>query len=662
MRSPIYYFGGKGKMVKNLLPLIPPHKIYVEVFGGGASLLFAKKPSPVEVYNDIDSDLVNFFRVLRDPEKFEQFYRKAVLTPYSREEYCFCRETFRECQDDIERAYRFFVTARMSFSGRILHGWSFTVTDSSRGMAGAVSKWLSCLDGLPDIHERLMRVQIEHDDFRKIIPRYDTLETFFYCLPESERVLDASWAFPHIGDVVPNMQLANANLVNVVFKRPAKEEIVEFTVMGLGRSFHIRCSLDHKILVYDGKMAFYKEARELRARDMVVLSTDFQVEADIPPYQNKKVKHGVRKPSNLQPDLKDLCRFIGFYLAEGHKQSGLVFSFGIDEYAYCEEVKNLAKRIFGIDAKIYKQCPHPTTCQVFVLGRDLKDWFDSVVLHNNAKEKMLADWVMKLDPQFQIEIIKYWLKGDGTLWKDMRVKEQAAFRRTGCRNKYKLVGTTASEKLAWQIYHMALRCKLHPCIKKRQRSFDVYFPAKEDVERLCGITIEGRACKRRHWTEYGLVTPVTSVQIVPFEGTMVDISTKHGHFLHLCGCVMHNCDPPYVPDTRRSGEYAHEMTLDDHRELVEMLLAIKGKAMLSGYRHEVYEPLERAGWQRIDYETACHAVGRTRGTGILGEGAARAKQPRVESVWLSPNAQAQRASHDKTQTLFELDKASCDDI
>jgi DNA adenine methylase len=79
------------------------------------------------------------------------------------------------------------------------------------------------------------------------------------------------------------------------------------------------------------------------------------------------------------------------------------------------------------------------------------------------------------------------------------------------------------------------------------------------------------------------------------------------------------------------------MTLDDHRELVEMLLAIKGKAMLSGYRHEVYEPLEQAGWQRIDYETACYAAARTRGTGILGDGAARAKQPRVESVWLSPN-------------------------
>ncbi len=183
LRSPIWWFGGKGNMVAKLLKLIPPHRIYVEPFGGGASLLFAKEPSPVEVYNDLDSGLVNFFRVLRDPEKFERFYRLAALTPYSREEYYFCRETWRDVQDDVERAYRWFVVARMSFSGSFGESWSFTVSFSRRGMSGATSKWLSALEQLPQVHERLMRVQIEHDDFRKIFPRYDTEETFFYVDP-----------------------------------------------------------------------------------------------------------------------------------------------------------------------------------------------------------------------------------------------------------------------------------------------------------------------------------------------------------------------------------------------------------------------------------------------------------------------------------------------
>ena len=116
LRSPIWYVGGKGMMVQKLLHYIPPHRTYVEVFGGGASLLFAKEPSPVEVYNDIDSGVVNFFRVLRDKEKFKKFYEKVVLTPYSREEHYYCRNTWRDCADDIERAYRWFVMVRQGFA------------------------------------------------------------------------------------------------------------------------------------------------------------------------------------------------------------------------------------------------------------------------------------------------------------------------------------------------------------------------------------------------------------------------------------------------------------------------------------------------------------------------------------------------------------------
>lgn len=81
------------------------------------------------------------------------------------------------------------------------------------------------------------------------------------------------------------------------------------------------------------------------------------------------------------------------------------------------------------------------------------------------------------------------------------------------------------------------------------------------------------------------------------------------------------------------------MTREDHEELVEILLSVQGKVMLSGYKNDVYARLEEAGWHRVDYHTACHAVGKTRATGIQGEGAAMKQQPRVESVWLNPQAQ-----------------------
>jgi len=183
LRSPIRWFGGKGHVAKKIVQFFPPHRIYVEPFGGGASLLFAKQPSDVEVYNDLDSGLVCLFRVLRDPRKFALFYEKVCWTPYSREEYEHCRDTWEDCEDEIERACRFFVIARQSFGGKAYRGWGSVITTSTRGMAETTSKWLSILHLLPAIHERLLRVQIEHNDFRTILDRYDTPETLFYCDP-----------------------------------------------------------------------------------------------------------------------------------------------------------------------------------------------------------------------------------------------------------------------------------------------------------------------------------------------------------------------------------------------------------------------------------------------------------------------------------------------
>lgn len=100
-------------------------------------------------------------------------------------------------------------------------------------------------------------------------------------------------------------------------------------------------------------------------------------------------------------------------------------------------------------------------------------------------------------------------------------------------------------------------------------------------------------------------------------------------------------DPPYHPGTRKTLDaYAVEPDHDHHVRLVETLLALKGRAVLSGYAHPVYRPLEDAGWRRIDFETVCYAAGRWRGSGLQGKGAAMAKVKRVESVWLSPAAQA----------------------
>ena len=180
MKGPIGWLGGKYWMVKHLLPLIPPHTTYVEPFGGGAQLLFAKPPSKIEVYNDIDKGLVNFFRILRD--NFDKLQRLLILSPYSRNEYHQCLDTWEGVEDPVERARRWFVVCRQSIGGMFGGGWGFSV-GRGENKTSIARKWVNAIDGLPEVVERLRRVQVECYDFRKIFELYDTLGTLFYVDP-----------------------------------------------------------------------------------------------------------------------------------------------------------------------------------------------------------------------------------------------------------------------------------------------------------------------------------------------------------------------------------------------------------------------------------------------------------------------------------------------
>jgi len=184
VNSPFKWFGGKSRLSNEILPYIPKHYTYVEVFGGGASLLFTKPKSisQLEVYNDINSDLVNFFRVLRNPEKFKVLYSMIEHTPYSREEYNFCLKNYNKSKSNnpkyasVGKAHRWFIVASMCFSGHFGAGWSYTITNK-------MNNHFSRLDCFKPIHDRLVDVQIEHKDFEDLISTYDTPNTFFYLDP-----------------------------------------------------------------------------------------------------------------------------------------------------------------------------------------------------------------------------------------------------------------------------------------------------------------------------------------------------------------------------------------------------------------------------------------------------------------------------------------------
>jgi|688.fasta_scaffold601012_1 DNA adenine methylase len=185
-QAPFAWYGGKAYYAEWLVERFPDHVQYIEPFGGAGHVLFHKPPSTVEVYNDLDHRIVNFYRVLRDPELFEQLRLGVELSPHARDE--FGRVLDAEPIDDpVENARRFFVLMRQARGGIGMsqitkRAWAVSGRPR-RNMPEGVSKFLSSLDGLPEVHERLRSVTIECLPALEIIQKYDGKDALFYFDP-----------------------------------------------------------------------------------------------------------------------------------------------------------------------------------------------------------------------------------------------------------------------------------------------------------------------------------------------------------------------------------------------------------------------------------------------------------------------------------------------
>lgn len=182
MNGPLRWYGGKRRLAKKLLKLMPDHRSYVEVFAGGAALFYAREPKGLEVLNDLDEGITNFYRVLRDEKLLKKFHFAISLTPYSQAEFEFCKKSWWKCEDPVEKARRWFAVNRMCFGGIMGGGFA----RSKKGLVyghSTLNGFLKTIDRLPEIHERLSQVHIDRQDFREVVKRYDNSEAFFYLDP-----------------------------------------------------------------------------------------------------------------------------------------------------------------------------------------------------------------------------------------------------------------------------------------------------------------------------------------------------------------------------------------------------------------------------------------------------------------------------------------------
>jgi DNA adenine methylase len=177
--SPVTWHGSKTKLATKILQHFPTHRTYCEPFGGSAAVLLTKELSKIEIYNDADESLVNLFRVVRNSKSCAELRRKLDATPYSRAEFQLAKE---QSDDPVEAARRFIIRQRQSRAGLGVR-WRYSVCDVEGGIASVVKRWGDGIGGLPAVHKRFQNVQIEADDWRRVIPRYDSPLTLFYCDP-----------------------------------------------------------------------------------------------------------------------------------------------------------------------------------------------------------------------------------------------------------------------------------------------------------------------------------------------------------------------------------------------------------------------------------------------------------------------------------------------
>lgn len=181
MNSPFKWVGGKSRLRKFIIPILPEHTCYIEPFAGAAWVLFGKPPSDVEIINDIDQELINFFRIVK--EKPEELVASFEWELVSRAEFERLASMDLTQATDIERAHRFFYIIMAGWGGELNYPrFATSITDGGHGnrLIGGLK---TLRDRLEPVHKRLRTVIIENLDWLKCVDRYDREGTVMYLDP-----------------------------------------------------------------------------------------------------------------------------------------------------------------------------------------------------------------------------------------------------------------------------------------------------------------------------------------------------------------------------------------------------------------------------------------------------------------------------------------------
>lgn len=179
LKTPVSYYGGKQKLISTILPFIPEHRLYCEPFVGGGAIFWAKEPSPVEVINDQNREVINFYKVIQ--RQYEDLYQLIDETAHSRALHQDAAVVYRypHLFNEVMRAWAFWVQTNQSFASKILGGWAYARKENT-----CEKKTANAIERFREVYrDRLKLVQIECNDALKVIASRDCPDAFFYCDP-----------------------------------------------------------------------------------------------------------------------------------------------------------------------------------------------------------------------------------------------------------------------------------------------------------------------------------------------------------------------------------------------------------------------------------------------------------------------------------------------
>jgi len=244
LKGPLSYVGGKNRLAKSIIAQIPEHKTYVEPFSGGAQVLFQKEPSEIEVLNDLDGELVNFYQVCQSHHRELIRYMRFLLL--SRRWFEHLERTSPDSLTDIQRAARYFYLQKAAYGGLVgRHNYAIHVVQRPNFSTARIPEMIR------QTHERLERVQIECLPYEQVLEKYDRPTTFFYLDPPyyGLRLYRHNFEHEDFVKLAQNLKSLKGKFLLSINNHPAIRKIFsDFKVQTVQLSYSLQKHSDRKYL------------------------------------------------------------------------------------------------------------------------------------------------------------------------------------------------------------------------------------------------------------------------------------------------------------------------------------------------------------------------------------------------------------------------------